>query len=155
MGYETLGFDSGNLAGSRLVQSLMKAVQILLVEDNAGDALLTRHALAECSVPVKLTIAPDGEQALAKLSELDYAPDLIILDLNLPKIPGHVLLQRYRVKKTPIVVFSAYWNDVDLDRAFGLGVREYVQKPSDLEAFKSALHCIVRKWATHPASNSA
>lgn len=79
----------------------MKSVQVLLVEDNAGDAFLTGQALADCPIPVKLTIAQDGEQALAMLSERDYAPDLIILDLNLPKIPGHVLLQRYHAKKTP------------------------------------------------------
>ena len=116
---------------------------------------MTRHALADCPVPVKLTIAPDGEQALAKLSERDYAPDLIILDLNLPKIPGHVLLQRYHAKKAPIVVFSAYWNDVDLDRAFTLGVSEYVQKPTDLDAFRAALCGMVRRWATHSSENEA
>jgi chemotaxis family two-component system response regulator Rcp1 len=125
----------------------MYSVQVLLVEDNAGDALLTGQALANCPVPVKLTIARDGEQALRVLSERDYKPDLIILDLNIPKIPGHVVLERYPTKRTPVVVFSAYWNDVDLDRAFALGVREYVQKPSDLDAFKTAVCSIVQKWA--------
>jgi CheY-like chemotaxis protein len=127
----------------------MNEVEVLLVEDNAGDALLTRQALADCSLSVKLTIAHDGEQALALLSEREYQPDLIILDLNLPKIPGHVLLQRYRTKKVPIVVFSAYWNDVDMDRAFGLGVVEYFQKPTDLDAFKTAVCGMVRKWGLH------
>jgi CheY-like chemotaxis protein len=69
--------------------------------------------------------------------------------LNIPKIPGHVLLQRYQAHKIPIVVFSAYWNDVDLDRAFALGVREYVQKPNDLDAFRTAVCGMVQKWATH------
>jgi CheY-like chemotaxis protein len=125
----------------------MNSVQVLLVEDNAGDALLTGQALADCSVRVKLTIARDGEQALSMLAERDYKPDLIILDLNIPKIPGHVVLERYPTKTTPVVVFSAYWNDVDLDRAFALGVREYVQKPSDLDAFKTAVCSMVQKWA--------
>ena len=125
----------------------MKSVQVLLVEDNAGDALLVGQAVKDCPIAVKLTIAHDGEQALSMLAELGFEPDLIILDLNIPKIPGHVLLQRYDAKKTPIVVFSAYWNDVDLDRAFALGVREYVQKPTDLEAFKTAVCGMIQKWA--------
>ena len=125
----------------------MKSVRVLLVEDNAGDALLVGQAAKDCPIPVKLTIARDGEQALSILAERGFEPDLIILDLNIPKIPGHVLLQRYDAKKTPIVVFSAYWNDVDLDRAFALGVREYVQKPTDLEAFKTAVCGMIQKWA--------
>jgi two-component system, chemotaxis family, response regulator Rcp1 len=132
----------------------MNSIQVLLVEDNAGDALLTGQALADCSPPVKLSIARDGEQALSMLSERDYKPDLIILDLNIPKIPGHVVLERYPTKTTPVVVFSAYWSDVDLDRAFALGVREYVQKPSDLDAFKTVVCGMVQKWALHPTTDS-
>jgi two-component system, chemotaxis family, response regulator Rcp1 len=132
----------------------MNSVQVLLVEDNAGDALLTGQALANCSVPVKLTIARDGEQALSMLAERNYKPDLIILDLNIPKIPGHVVLERYPTKTTPVVVFSAHWNDVDLDRAFALGVREYVQKPSDLDAFKTVVCSMVQKWALDPTTDS-
>ena len=125
----------------------MKSVRVLLVEDNAGDALLVGQAVKDCPMAVELTIARDGEQALFMLSERGFEPDLIILDLNMPKIPGHVLLQRYDAKTTPIVVFSAYWNDVDLDRVFALGVREYVHKPTDLEAFKTAVCGMIQKWA--------
>jgi CheY-like chemotaxis protein len=132
----------------------MNTVRVLLVEDNVGDALLTGQALADCSPPVELTIARDGEQALRMLSERNYKPDLIILDLNIPKIPGHVVLERYPTKTTPVVVFSAYWNDVDLDRAFALGVREYIHKPSDLDAFKTVVCGMVQKWALHPATDS-
>jgi CheY-like chemotaxis protein len=125
----------------------MNTVNIILVEDNAGDALLVREALAECPLQINLTIARDGEQALAILSEPDFKASLIILDLNIPKLPGHILLQRYDARKTPIVVFSSYWNDVDLDRAFALGVREYVHKPMELDAFKQAVCRMVQKWA--------
>lgn len=128
----------------------MKSVQVLLIEDNAGDALLVKQALVHCATRVNLKIAHDGEQAISILSQPDYKPSLIILDLNLPKISGHVLLERYRAAKTPIVVFSAYWNDIDLDRAFGLGVREYVHKPMDLEAFKIAVCGMIQKWALGP-----
>src|SRR5260370_38609041 len=103
----------------------MNSVQVLLVEDNAGDALLTGQALADCSVRVKLTVARDGEQALSMIAERDYKPDLIILDLNIPKIPGHAVLDRYPTKPTTAFVFRAYWNNVELDGAFSLGVRDY------------------------------
>jgi CheY-like chemotaxis protein len=132
----------------------MKSIQVLLVEDNAGDAVLVGQALGDCPIQINLTIASDGEQALAILSEPDFKPALIILDLNIPKLPGHILLQRYDARKTPIVVFSAYWNDVDLDRAFALGVREYVHKPMDLDAFKQAVCHMVQKWALHPSGTA-
>jgi CheY-like chemotaxis protein len=128
----------------------MKAIQVLLIEDNAGDALVVGQALADCPRPVILTTARDGEQGLAILADRGYNPALIILDLNMPKLPGHLLLQRYDAAKTSVVVFSAYWNDVDLDRAFALGVREYVHKPMDLDAFKQAVCNMVEKWAFPP-----
>jgi hypothetical protein len=88
----------------------MNSVQVLLVEDNAGDALLTRQALAGCPLRVNLTIARHGEQALHILSDGDYKPDLIILDLNIPKIPGHVVLERYPTKSAPWVCANMYGN---------------------------------------------
>ena len=69
------------------------APEVLLVEDNAGDALLVGQALADCPTKVHLHIARDGEQALQILGEPDYTPDLIILDLNIPKIEGHEVLR--------------------------------------------------------------
>ena len=66
----------------------MQRMEILLVEDNAGDAVLIRQILAEASVPVNLHIARDGEQALTILSDADFHPALIILDLNIPRITG-------------------------------------------------------------------
>jgi len=125
----------------------MKTLQILLIEDNAGDALLVSHALSDYPMRTNLTVARDGERALAILSDRELKLALIILDLNIPKLLGHELLQRFDAEKTPVVVFSAYWDDVDLDRAFALGVREYVHKPMDLEAFRQAVWDMVRKWA--------
>src|SRR5579863_7871304 len=70
----------------------MEKMEILLVEDNAGDAVLIRQILADASVPVNLHIVRDGEQALTMLSDADFRPALIILDLNIPRISGSVLL---------------------------------------------------------------
>jgi DNA-binding response OmpR family regulator len=66
----------------------MQGMEILLVEDNAGDAVLIRQILADASVPVNLHIARDGEQALSMLSDSHFQPALIILDLNIPRITG-------------------------------------------------------------------
>ena len=129
--------------------------KVLLVEDNAGDALLVGQALADCPTPVHLQIARDGEQALQMLGEPDCNPDLIILDLNIPKISGHAVLARYPVKKAPVVIFSASEREADLNRAFSLGAKEFIHKPLDLDDYKSAVTGIVRKWAAPRSTRSS
>lgn len=125
----------------------MKPVEILLVEDNAGDVVLIRHALASRQVPVNLHIAPDGEQALRMLSHSGFKPDLIIQDLHLPKISGAALLERWRSADLRVVVFSSSLNENERTRTLALGARAFVYKPTDLEAFMDAVHEIVEKWA--------
>jgi len=133
----------------------MNPVQVLLVEDNAGDALLTSQTLAECPVPVHLHIARDGEQALMMLSSNDFTPDLIILDLNIPRIPGNVVLERYQGRGTPIVVFSSSWNEAEIQHALKLGAREFVQKPTDIQAFIDAVCGIIQKWGVQKEDGTA
>ncbi len=120
--------------------------EVLLVEDNAGDALLVGQALAEGQLPVHLNIARDGEQALQILGEPGYKPDLIILDLNIPKVSGFTVLASYPLKKTPVVVFTASQNKADADRAMSLGADECVHKPLDLDTYKDTVTGMVRKW---------
>src|ERR1700680_1776800 len=127
----------------------MQAVDVLLVEDNTGDAILIRQALADCPVPVTLHIARDGDQALLMLTNPPVQPDLIILDLNIPKITGTALLQRWRVGTTPVVVFSSSANPTEKVRSLALGAREFVSKPMDLDEFTAAVRGIVQRWATH------
>jgi two-component system, chemotaxis family, response regulator Rcp1 len=126
----------------------MNPSEVLLVEDNAGDALLVGQALADCSTPVHLHIARDGEQALQFLEQPDFKPDLIILDLNIPKMSGYAVLALYPPKKkTPVVVFSASDNEADIDRAFSLGAQDFVHKPMDLDDYRSAVCHMVQEWA--------
>jgi CheY-like chemotaxis protein len=80
------------------------------------------------------------------LGDRTYKPDLIVLDLNLPILSGHVVLERNERKDIPVVVFTVSWNDVDLDRAFALGACEYIQKPMDLTGYKEAIEGMVEKW---------
>ena len=119
--------------------------EVLLVEDSAGDALLIRQALIEALISVRLHIARDGEQALQMLGDGNFKPDLVILDLNLPKLSGYSVLALC-LKTTPVVVFTASQNDMDELRAMSLGAREVVHKPVGLEDYKTAVCRIVRKW---------
>jgi DNA-binding response OmpR family regulator len=121
-------------------------MEILLVEDNAGDALLIRQLLAEASVPVNLHIARDGEQALAMLASENFLPKLIILDLNIPRISGHALLENWRTNTIPIVVFSSSRIESERARVLALGAREFIEKPTDIGAFSHALLGMLQRW---------
>ncbi|HEY6391108.1 MAG TPA: response regulator [Bryobacteraceae bacterium] len=133
----------------------MKPVEILLVEDNAGDAVLMRQVMGESKIPVNLHIARDGEQALIILSDAQFRPDLIILDLNLPRIPGSVVLERYKAGKAPIVVFSSSWNETEIQNALNMGAREFIQKPTDIQEFIDAVCGIIQKWGVRSENGAA
>jgi CheY-like chemotaxis protein len=122
-------------------------VEILLVEDSLGDVYLTGHLLAEATLPVKLTIARDGQQALTMLADRDFQPAMIILDLNLPVMSGYEVLKRNPHKDIPVVIFSASSNTADVERGLSLGAREYVRKPMDMEGYRNAVVGMVRNWA--------
>jgi CheY-like chemotaxis protein len=126
----------------------MRPVEILLVEDNVGDTVLIRQVLAtECQLPINLHIARDGEQALLLLTNPAFELDLIILDLNIPKIGGLALLERWRLMETPKVVFSSSLNEREQQRTLALGARQFVGKPSNITEFMDAICGMVQKWA--------
>lgn len=133
----------------------MKPIEVLLVEDNAGDTLLVQQTLAEGPLPVRIHVARDGEQALQMLDDPNFTPGLIILDLNIPRIPGSAVLERYHSKKTPIVIFSSSWNEAEISRAMELGAREFAQKPMDLQAFSDVICGMVQKWALREEADGA
>jgi DNA-binding response OmpR family regulator len=132
----------------------MQRMEILLVEDNAGDAVLIRQILAEASIPVNLHIARDGEQAVTMLSDVDFRPALIILDLNIPRITGPALLERWKLQNIPVVVFSSSISDAERKRVLELGAREFIQKPTDIDAFAAALRGIIERWAWRANQNA-
>jgi CheY-like chemotaxis protein len=134
----------------------MNPSEVLLVEDCAGDALLVGQALVDCPTPVHLHIARDGEQALQILEQPDFKPDLIILDLNIPKMSGYaVLALNPQKKKTPVVVFTASENDADLSRALALGAKDFVHKPFDLDDYKATVSGMIQKWAATKESGDS
>lgn len=132
-------------------------IEILLVEDNPGDARLTLEAFKEGKVLNNITIAKDGVEALAFLRRQGpYAdaktPDLILLDLNLPKKSGREVLAEIKedeqLKKIPVVVLTTSADKDDIARAYNLHANCYVTKPVDLEQFLRAVQSIENFWLT-------
>ena len=132
-----------------------RAIEILLVEDNAGDARLTLEAFKEGRVLNNLTIIKDGVEALAFLRRQgQYAkakpPDLILLDLNLPKRSGREVLAEIKadedLKRIPVVVLTTSAAHEDVARAYGNHANCYITKPVDLEQFLRVVHSIESFW---------
>lgn len=133
----------------------MSKTEVFLVEDNPADVLLVRVALAQIPSPPQLLVASDGEQALAMLNSPDFTPQLIILDLNMPRVDGQTVLQQNRRKNIPIVIFSSTQNKAEVQRALSLGAREYVQKPLGFEPYAQAVRGILERWMPEPADTQA
>jgi len=112
-------------------------LHLLLVEDNPGDVLLIREAIRSSSLDADVLVAYDGEQALRFLSQFQSNPDMILLDLNVPKFSGLEILERYGRADTgpPFIVLTSSENPLDKQRAVELGARDYLQKPLDLNTY--------------------
>ncbi len=130
-------------------------VNILLVEDNPGDVRLTREALREAKMHNTLSVAEDGVEALAFLRreppfEAAPRPDLILLDLNLPRKDGREVLQELKadpvLRMIPVVVLTTSEAEEDVLRSYELHANCYVQKPVDLNRFIQIVQQIEGFW---------
>lgn len=126
-------------------------IQVLLVEDDPGDVLITREAFAENKVRNQLSVVSDGVNALRYLRrEGEYAdvirPDLILLDLNLPRMGGHEVLAKIKsdsdLQRIPVVVLTTSDAEEDVLRSYNLHANAYVTKPVDFERFLSVVRQI-------------
>jgi two-component system, chemotaxis family, response regulator Rcp1 len=129
--------------------------QILLVEDSPSDAHLAMRAFSQSTVVSTVNHAKDGAEALAMLRrEGDFhecpRPDLIFLDLNMPRVNGRQVLEELRVdpelKLIPIVVLSTSTDDADILDAYQLGTNSYVVKPVDLNEFFRVIEAVQNYW---------
>src|SRR5438046_2391334 len=113
--------------------------RILLAEDNEGDVFLVRRALEKRGLPAELVVQHNGEEALAWLDSHSNAPDLILLDLNLPRVDGAQVLSHLRKSDTfsctPVIVLTSSDSPKDRDMALELGANVYFRKPTDLASF--------------------
>jgi CheY-like chemotaxis protein len=132
-------------------------VDILLVEDNPGDARLMKEALAEAKIRNRLHLVADGVEALAYLRRQDpFAgagrPDLILLDLNLPGKDGREVLAEIKgdqdLRRIPVVILTTSRAESDIARAYDLHADAYVTKPLDIEQFITVVKSIEEFWLT-------
>ncbi len=128
-----------------------RAIEILLVEDDPGDELITREAFEHNKLKNNLNVAHDGEEGLDYLYkrgpfENAVRPDLILLDLNLPKYDGRQLLEQVKsdpdLARIPVVVLTTSSAEEDILRSYQLHANAYVTKPVDLDQFINAVRQI-------------
>ena len=135
--------------------SNIRPVEILLVEDNPGDVRLTQEALEESKLYNNLTVVTDGVEAMRCLrKEGKYAgatrPDIILLDLNLPKKDGREVLAEIKtdekLKLIPIVILTTSSNEEDILKSYGLHANCYVTKPVDFDEFIKIVQAVHNFW---------
>lgn len=136
----------------------MKNKVILLVEDNARDEALTRRALQKSNIVNDVVVARDGVEALDYLfgtgaeagRDVTIIPQLVLLDLKLPKVNGLQVLQRIRederTRRLPVVIFTSSNEEEDLIKSYNLGANSYVRKPVDFEQFLEATKQLGLYW---------
>ncbi|UAM97524.1 response regulator [Polaribacter litorisediminis] len=133
----------------------LKPINILLVEDNEGDIVLTLDAFEECKVKSEMNVARNGQEALDflyKRGSFSAAkrPDLILLDINLPIYNGHEVLKKIKtdteLKKIPVIVLTTSSNQKDIDLAYDNHANSYVKKPLDMNEFLEAILKIEAFW---------
>ncbi len=134
-----------------------KPVEILLVEDNPGDVRLTEEALREGKVRNNLHVARDGVEAIEFLRRRGkfvnaVRPDLVLLDLNLPRRDGREVLAEIKddpeLKSIPVVVLTTSSAETDILRSYSLHANCYITKPVDLEQFVRVVRSIDEFWLT-------
>ena len=122
----------------------MNTLKILLAEDNLADILLVRKALEEYQVPHDLHVVRDGEEALTFIRSMGGpggipCPDIVLLDVNLPKVEGAEILSEFRkhpqCAETPVIVITSSDAHRDRERMAEFGIARYFRKPSDLDEF--------------------
>ncbi len=134
-----------------------RAIHILLVEDNPGDARLVHEAFRQTSARCRLSHVLNGVEAMEFLRREGAhtkaaRPDLILLDLNLPRKDGREVLAEIKadlkLRSIPVVVLTTSQSDDDVSRAYDLNANCYVTKPMDLDQFMGVVRCLDEFWLT-------
>ncbi len=140
---------------SQVSNAVGRQIEILLVEDNQGDVRLTREALIDVKLKNNLHVVQDGVEALAFLRQVDNyqhcpLPDLILLDLNLPKKNGLEVLEEMKedkvLKRIPVVILTTSKAEEDIVKSYDLHANCYVTKPVDLDQFMKVVRSINNFW---------
>jgi CheY-like chemotaxis protein len=130
-------------------------MEVLLVEDNYGDVLLTREASENAGANIRLSVAMDGEEALAILHGKragfeDYRPDVILLDLNLPRLDGRELLAIIKtepiLQRIPVIVLTSSNAEIDILASYDLKANSYIVKPVEFERLQEVVTSLDSFW---------
>ena len=133
----------------------LNKAHILLVEDNEGDILLTTEAFEESNIKSKISVARNGQEALDFLYNTGNfvnaeKPDLILLDINMPIVSGHEVLEKIKndpnLKTIPVIMLTTSSNQQDIDRAYKNHANSYIIKPIEIEDFLDAILKIEEFW---------
>lgn len=133
----------------------MKSIHVLLVEDNEGDVFLTTEALEDSKFVEEISVARDGQEALDYVFKTNgfedrNTPDLILLDVNLPKKSGHEVLAELKVhatyKRIPVIMLTTSSSRRDIDLSYENHANCYITKPVDVTDFLEAMSAIERFW---------
>ena len=137
--------------------NVVRPVDILLVEDNPGDVRLTKEALKDAKVLNEIFVARDGVEAMEFLHRKGKfegvpLPDIILLDLNLPRKDGREVLAEVKedpiLKHIPVVVLTTSKADEDIIRTYNLHANAFITKPVDLKRFSEIIHVLNEFWFT-------
>jgi len=132
----------------------MRELRILVIEDSPSDVRLIKEALKDTPVPVRMSVARDGVEGLNYLHSSEYdpleRPDLVLLDLNLPKKNGCEVLAEMKsdpaLKQIPVLVMTSSKADDDIAKAYALNANCYITKPGDLNEYIDVVHAIEGFW---------
>ncbi len=131
---------------------MTRCIEILLVEDNAADVRLTKEALRESRISNELKVVGDGAAAIAYLEQTAPPPDIVLLDLNLPKLSGREVLHRIKShvlwKVIPVVILTTSESEMDVQACYAEHVNCYITKPLAFDAFKEVIKQIEDFWLT-------
>ncbi len=137
------------------MRSTTRPINILLIEDNPGDIRLTEEAFNECQIDVNLISVMDGVEAIKYLTKVDKytaskTPDLILLDLNLPKKDGREVLEEIKsdgqLKRIPVIVLTTSNAEQDILKTYNLHVNGFINKPVDFDRFFDIIQKIKDFW---------
>lgn len=131
----------------------MKNLQILLVEDNEGDIILTQEAFEECDFKTSIHVARNGKEAVTYLFESctnAQLPDLILLDINLPLLNGHEVLKRIKendkTKHIPVVILTTSSASTDINLTYANHANSFISKPSEIDDFFQSINTLGKFW---------
>ncbi|WP_207496733.1 response regulator [Aridibaculum aurantiacum] len=134
----------------------MKSIKILLVEDNEGDIVLTQEALSDAKLKNEVVVVRDGAEAMDYLNDRKpnphLLPDLVLLDINLPKIDGKEVLAAIKnddlLKKIPVVMLTTSSSEIDIRESYNNHANCFITKPVDLDKFFNVVKVIEDFWIT-------